>query len=44
VQVGSVSGPRLEILNGLDDGDRVITSGAQNLTDGMLVRVSTERK
>ncbi len=37
VQIGNVTGPRMEILSGLRPGDRVIVTNLQKLSDGMTV-------
>jgi hypothetical protein len=39
VTAGRIIGEKVEILNGLSDGDIVITSGQINLTDGAKVTV-----
>lgn len=44
VEVGAGDSERTEILEGLHNGDRVITSGADALTDGQEVRIATERR
>jgi len=41
VTVGQMSGSELEILDGLESGDRIAVSGVQHLTEGMLVRELT---
>lgn len=38
VTVGQMSGSEMEILEGLEAGDRIAVSGVQHLADGMLVR------
>ena len=38
VTVGQLSGSELEILDGLEAGDRIAVSGVQHLTEGMKVR------
>jgi RND family efflux transporter MFP subunit len=38
VTVGQLSGSEIEILDGLDAGDRIAVSGVQHLTEGMKVR------
>ncbi len=38
VTVGSLSGSEIEVLDGLDAGDRIAVSGVQHLTEGMRVR------
>jgi RND family efflux transporter MFP subunit len=40
VQVGRISGDRVEILSGVDAGTRIVASGGGFLNDGDLVRVS----
>lgn len=39
VQVGRRSGGRVEIANGIDAGDRVVTAGQNRLTPGATVRI-----
>jgi RND family efflux transporter MFP subunit len=41
VTVGQLSGSEIEILDGLETGDRVAVSGVQHLTEGMQVRELT---
>jgi len=41
VTVGQMSGSEIEILGGLESGDRIAVSGVQHLTEGMLVRELT---
>jgi RND family efflux transporter MFP subunit len=41
VTVGQMSGSEMEILEGLEEGDRIAVSGVQHLTEGMLVRELT---
>ena len=41
IQSGHRFGDLIEVLEGLDEGDRVVTRGFQNLTDGAVVRVVT---
>jgi multidrug efflux pump subunit AcrA (membrane-fusion protein) len=43
VEVGASDSERAQILDGLHTGDRVIVSGAEALTDGQQVRISTQR-
>ena len=38
VTVGQIGGSEIEILAGLEDGDRIAVSGVQHLTEGMRVR------
>ena len=38
VTIGQMSGSEIEILDGLESGDRIAVSGVQHLTEGMLVR------
>ena len=38
VTVGQLTGAEIEILDGLDDGDRIAVSGVQHLAEGMRVR------
>lgn len=37
VKVGKTMGERLEIISGLSSGDRIVTSGAERVTDGAKV-------
>jgi multidrug efflux system membrane fusion protein len=37
VKVGRQSGERVEILSGLSEGDRVIVTGAEKVTEGARV-------
>jgi len=37
VTVGQISGSQIQILDGLDSGDRIAVSGVQHLADGMRV-------
>ncbi len=39
VKLGFVEGDRLEIIEGLEPGDQIITSGLQRLSDGAAIRV-----
>lgn len=39
-QVNGIAGDRVQILSGLESGDRVVTSGASYLNDGDLVEVA----
>lgn len=39
VSTGLTSEGRVEVVAGLDEGDRVVTAGTSNLRDGMAVRV-----
>lgn len=39
VKLGFVEGDRIEIIEGLEPGDRIITSGLQRLSDGAAIRV-----
>lgn len=41
VQIGQRSGPQVEIVDGLNEGDRVIVSGLQKVRDGMEVEILT---
>jgi multidrug efflux pump subunit AcrA (membrane-fusion protein) len=38
VEPGELSGASVSILSGLSDGDVVVVSGVNSLTDGMLVK------
>ena len=40
VKVGAVSGAQAEILNGLSNGDKLITQGASEVEDGDKIKVS----
>ncbi len=42
VTVGQMSGSEVNILDGLEEGDRIAISGVQHLTDGMKVRELTD--
>jgi RND family efflux transporter MFP subunit len=42
VELGLLSGAEMEILEGLDSGDRIAVSGVQNLREGMRVRELTK--
>ena len=39
VQIGAVTGTEISVINGLDAGDRIITTGANLLKDGQRVEV-----
>ncbi len=39
VEIGAVTGTRIRVLNGLQPGDRIITTGANLLKDGQRVEV-----
>jgi multidrug efflux pump subunit AcrA (membrane-fusion protein) len=39
VRIGRLVGDRVEILGGLEGGERVVTEGASYLRDGQAVRV-----
>jgi len=39
VEIGAVSGTEISVLNGLEAGDRIITTGANLLKDGQRVEV-----
>jgi multidrug efflux pump subunit AcrA (membrane-fusion protein) len=41
VQVGTLTEGNIKILSGLTSGDRIITAGVQNLTEGQKVREFT---
>jgi RND family efflux transporter MFP subunit len=41
VQVGTLTKGNIKILSGLNSGDRIITAGVQNLTEGQKVREFT---
>ncbi len=38
VQLGDVSGERIRVIGGIQDGDQIATSGVHTLVEGMLVR------
>jgi multidrug efflux pump subunit AcrA (membrane-fusion protein) len=38
VTTGQLNGSEIEILSGLEPGDRIAVSGVQHLTEGMPVR------
>lgn len=40
VEIGELTPAGLEILSGLDDGDRVVTAGVSKIEDGMRVRMA----
>ncbi len=44
LELGAREGNRVEVLNGLKPGDRVIVTGIQNLVDGQPVAVTQEAK
>ena len=39
VKLGDMFGDRIEILDGLDEGDVIIISGLMNVSDGSAVKV-----
>jgi multidrug efflux pump subunit AcrA (membrane-fusion protein) len=39
LQLGPISGNDYTVISGLKAGDKVVTSGGQNLTDGAAIRV-----
>ena len=39
VEIGAVNGSDISVVNGLDAGDRIITTGANLLKDGQRVEV-----
>ena len=41
VTVGQLSGSEIDVVEGLDTGDRIAVSGVQHLTDGMKIRELT---
>ena len=41
VTVGELTGEGLEVLEGLSDGDRVVTAGVSQIEDGLEVKVSS---
>jgi RND family efflux transporter MFP subunit len=43
VKVGELTGEGLEVLEGLSDGDRVVTAGVSQIHDGLEVKLSVER-
>ncbi|MCH8511026.1 MAG: efflux RND transporter periplasmic adaptor subunit [Kiritimatiellae bacterium] len=42
VEVGGLAGDRLEIVEGLDIGERIVVRGANRLSDGQSVRLGAE--
>ncbi len=42
VEVGDLTGEGLEVLDGLVDGDRVVTAGVSQIHEGLEVRLSSE--
>jgi hypothetical protein len=38
VELGAMSGEKIRILNGLEQGDRIAISGVHHLREGMKVR------
>ncbi len=42
VKLGSISGDKIEILNGLSNGDQLITAGATEVEDGDKIKISQE--
>ena len=38
VKIGQTYGGNAEVLNGLKDGDKIITVGYQNIEDGQLLK------
>jgi hypothetical protein len=38
VQVGELSGVSIQVIDGLQDGDRIAVSGVHSLTEGAPVR------
>lgn len=42
VTTGRQNGDRMEVLSGLEEGERVVVAGANRLLDGMVVNVVTE--
>ena len=42
VKVGELTGEGLEVLEGLSDGDRVVTAGVSRIHDGLEVKLSVE--
>ena len=38
IQTGEIRGADIEVLSGLNDGDRIITAGVHSVTNGMKVR------
>jgi RND family efflux transporter MFP subunit len=41
VKLGATSGAQIEILSGLDSGDKLITLGASEIEDGDKIKIST---
>jgi RND family efflux transporter MFP subunit len=44
VKVGRLSGESIEVLEGLQEGDRIVTAGTPFLVEGMPVRLMPERE
>lgn len=42
IQIGRIKGEHVEVLSGLQEGDRMVSSGAQNLNEGDRVRTPEE--
>ena len=43
VVLGEMTGDRIEILEGVEEGDRIVTAGLMNISDGTEVRVIEEQ-
>lgn len=43
VELGDISGDRIEILSGLEEGDRIVIAGLMNISDGTVVKIVDEQ-
>ena len=39
IQIGQIKGDVVEVIDGLKEGDGIVSAGAQNLNEGDLVRL-----
>ena len=44
VQIGELTQDGLEVLDGLQDGDLLVTAGVSRITDGQSVRLLEEHR